>query len=413
MRPLIILFLLTSLSAFAQRNCGTVDYVNLKGANTFQINRQGSGQSNVASRDTISNEIITIPVVFHILYNNASQNISDAQVLSQLKVMNDDFRRMNNDASNTPNAFKTTSGDARIMFCLAQVDPKGLAQKGIIRKYTNRASFSVSDNMKYAASGGDDAWDSQKYLNIWVCNMQSNCIGFGTPPGGDPAVDGVVIQYDCFGTVGTLRPAYNKGRTATHEIGHWMGLRHIWGDDACGNDDVDDTPSQSGFNANCPVFPKMSACSPDNNGDMFMNFMDYTNDACMNMFTNGQKQKMRSCFAKGKARNSFLLSFACDSSLAQGASLPTSSSENQVADIKKSVSVFPNPVQDKVHFISLNGYELAGKTVRIFTMTGRQVFTQKMNIESNEVGVPMLSQGVYMLSIGEGTERVVIKIMKM
>ena len=412
MRPLIILFLLVSITASAQRNCGSVEYVNSKGASSFNMHRDNSGLNALSTRDTIRNEIITIPVVFHILYNSTSQNISDAQVMSQLNVMNDDFRRLNRDASNTPDAFKSAGADCRIMFCLAQVDPKGRPSKGIIRKYTSRSSFSVSDAMKSSVSGGSDTWDASKYLNVWVCNMQSNCIGFATPPGGQAEVDGVVIQYDCFGTMGTLRPAFNKGRTATHEIGHWMGLRHIWGDESCGSDEVDDTPSQSGYNYNCPVYPKRSNCSPDNNGDMFMNFMDYTNDGCMNMFTYGQKTKMRSCFAKGNARNSFLKSYACDSSLASGASLPAEETPAVETVKVKSVTVFPNPVQDKINLSALNGYDLNGKTVRLFNMAGRQVLTQKMNGQANQLSVPTLTQGIYMLVVGEGAEKVIIKIMK-
>ena len=170
MKSLLISCVLLSITTlgFAQRSCGSTEYARRMNYNVFssQVNL---GQTNPTSRDTFANEIITIPVVIHIIYNNSAQNISDAQVMSQLKALNEDFRRLNADASQTPEAFKSSAADCRIMFCLAQVNPRGAAQKGIVRKFTNRTSFSVDDDMKFSAAGGDDAWDSKKYLNIWVC----------------------------------------------------------------------------------------------------------------------------------------------------------------------------------------------------------------------------------------------------
>ena len=411
MKSLIIscIFLTITMGGIAQRACGSSEYAHrmhydLTAANT------SIGQSHQTSRDTFANEIITIPVVVHVIYNNATQNISDAQVMSQLKVLNEDFRRMNADAANTPEAFKPFAADSKIMFCLAQVNPRGVAQKGIVRKFTNRASFSVDDNMKFSAAGGDDAWDSKKYLNIWVCNMQSNSIGYATPPNSEADRDGIVIQYDCFGSVGTVRYPFNKGRTATHEIAHWLGISHIWGDNSCGNDGIDDTPKQSNYNSNCPSFPKMSTCSPNANGDMFMNFMDYTNDACMNMFTIGQKQKMRSVFAAGGARNSILNSFACDSSLATAAALPTTPTLEEKPE--PMVSIYPNPVQQYINFTTLNGYEIMGKTVNVFNQSGILLLSKTMNSTNDKIDVSSLRQGIYVVKIGDNSNKKVLKLIK-
>ncbi len=269
---LLILFFTGSLQLTAQRNCGTHEY-NVRNQHTVQISDQTS-PAGYHNRDTVANEIITIPVVVHVLYHTANQNITNSQILSQLKVLNEDFRRMNADKANTPDAFKSVAADAKIMFCLAQINPAGRPASGIVRKYTTKEYFTVDDAMKFSAAGGDDAWDNKKYLNIWVCNIQNNVLGYASNPGSQADKDGVVIQFDAFGNTGTLRPGFNKGRTATHEIAHWMGLKHIWGDNSCGDDGIGDTPQQSGYNNSCPSIPHMSNCSPDANGDMFMNFMD-------------------------------------------------------------------------------------------------------------------------------------------
>ena len=404
-----IILLLLAGSITAQRVC-------LTPANDSRINSLSTAKPNndseqsFTARDTVANEIITIPVVIHIIFNTAAQNISDAQVMSQLKVLNEDFRRLNADAVNTPAAFRNVAADTKIMFCLAQVDPRGRPTKGIIRRYTNKEYFLGDDGMKYTLAGGDDAWDSKKYLNIWVCNLFGRSLGYATPPGGQADKDGVVINFDVFGTVGNLRAPFNKGRTATHEIGHWMGLKHLWGDANCGSDDVEDTPSQANYNFNCPSFPHLSACSPNINGDMFMNFMDFTDDACMNMFTTGQKIKMRSLFAINRSKNSFLNSFACDSTLATGAPLP----DDTIPAVKPapSISVYPNPVQAYVNIAPVDGYELKGKTAVVFSMSGVKMIQKVLTNTNEKINMMSLPAGVYILSIGEGNERKITKLIK-
>ena len=393
----------------AQRVCGTGDYT-ARMAGSFTSRDNITELNNVITRDTVANEIITIPVVIHVLFNTGAQNISDAQVLSQIKALNDDFRRMNADAANTPAAFIPVAADTKIMFCLAQVDPQGRPTKGIIRRYTDKPHFLGDDAMKFTAAGGDDAWDSKKYLNIWVCNMFGRSLGYATPPGGQADKDGVVINFDVFGTIGSLRAPFNKGRTATHEVGHWMGLKHIWGDETCGNDEVSDTPQQSNYNYNCPSFPHMSTCSPDSNGDMYMNYMDFTNDDCMNMFTAGQKTRMRSLFALNHPKNSFLNSFACDSSLASGAPLPNDTIP--VAKPVPSVQVYPNPVQQYLNIQPLNGYEIAGKTAVIYNMAGVRMMQKSFTSSNDRFNLSALPAGVYILTIGQGADKKVIKIVK-
>lgn len=252
--------------------------------------------------------LVTIPVVVHVVYNSDAQNISDAQILSQIDILNKDYSRLNSDTANVPLMFKPVASGTGIQFCLAQRDPNGNASTGIVRKHTTQSTFTTDDAVKHASSGGDDAWDAAKYLNIWVCNLGGGLLGYAMFPGGDPAVDGVVILYTAFGNTGTAAAPYNLGRTATHEVGHWLNLYHIWGDADCGNDLVADTPTQQTSNFGCPSFPHIS-CS--NSGDMSMNYMDYTDDRCMYMFTAGQATRMRALFANGGVRASILNSDGC------------------------------------------------------------------------------------------------------
>lgn len=391
----------------AQRDCGTTSYT-LK---YFKPSTQRPSVISGHDRDTVPNEIITIPVVVHLLFNSAEQNITDEQIRSQIDVLNKDFRRLNADAINTPAVFKTAAADTRIMFCLAQVDPGGHATKGIVRKYTSKEFFLGDDGMKYSLAGGDDTWDCKKYLNIWVCSLFGRSLGYATIPGGPADVDGVVINYDVFGSTGFLRAPYNKGRTTTHEVGHWLGLKHLWGDTNCGSDDVNDTPSQLSYNFNCPSFPHVSSCSPNGNGDMFMNFMDFTDDACMNMFTQGQKMKMRSLFALNASRNSFLNSFACDSTLATGGPLPNDTLP--VAKPKPGVQLFPNPVQSILNIKPVNNYELTGKNCAIYNIQGRLVLQQTINSANVKMDLSSLVPGVYVLKIGIGADKQILKVIKL
>ena len=416
----IILLLISFIFIFnvntnAQRHCSSSEYAKLNKEVSY---REISGNtSNAAARDTFSNEVITIPVVIHVLYNTSAQNISDGQILSQLKALNDDFRRLNADAVNTPAAFKSFASDTRIEFCLAQVNPQGKPASGIIRKYTNKVGFSLDDAMKFSGLGGDDAWDTKSYLNIWVCNFSGQALGYSSFPGGQADKDGVVIQYDVFGTTSKVRPVFNKGRTTTHEVGHWLGLKHIWGDNSCGSDGIEDTPQQSGNNYNCPSFPHMSSCSPNANGDMFMNYMDYTNDDCMNLFTTGQAIKMRGLFSLNGRRNSFLNSVKCDSTLKSGGALPTEPAtkpatitENKPA---ADVQIYPNPVNQFLNLVAINGFELTGKFITLSNVSGSVVLQKRIASNTDKVNVSSLARGVYVLTITDGKDKKVLKLVKL
>ncbi len=264
---------------------------------------------------TGSRAVITIPVVIHIVGNAAVQAITTAQINAQMDRLNLDFRKLNTDISLVPSVWQSIAADYEIQFCLASRDPNGNATTGIIRKTVTATSFSTNDNVKRTANGGDDAWPVSSYLNLWVCNLSGGVLGYAQFPGGTAATDGVVITYTGFGTGGTAQAPYNKGRTATHEIGHWLNLYHIWGDDGSGcngSDNVGDTPNQGSEHYGCPSFPSIT-CSNAPNGDMWMNYMDYTDDACMYMFTTGQKTRSLALFNTGGSRAALLNSLGCQS----------------------------------------------------------------------------------------------------
>ena len=305
---LILLTILTTFSLSAQRNCGSMEVLeqqlaedpkragNLEAIEQHLLNLDANGTREVAG-------VVTIPVVVHVIYNNNTENISDAQILSQIQVLNDDFRRLNADADDV----WSQAADSEIEFCMAASDPSGNPTDGILRVPTSTTAFGTNDAMKSSSSGGSDAWPASDYLNMWVCDISGGILGYAQFPGGSPSTDGVVIDYQYFGTIGTASAPFDAGRTATHEVGHWMNLRHIWGDGGCNVDDfVGDTPSSNGANYGCDLGTE--ACG---SVDMVQNYMDYSDDACMNLYTEGQKNRMRALFESGGYRSSLLNSSAC------------------------------------------------------------------------------------------------------
>lgn len=245
---------------------------------------------------------IDIPVVVHVVWNVASENISDAQVSSQIDALNRDYGAQNADRATTPDCWKGLVTDAQIRFHLARVDPSGAATNGIKRAQTAKTGFDNDDSVKSSAQGGADAWPTDRYLNLWACTLGGGLLGYAQFPGGPPATDGVVILNAAFGTTGTATAPFNLGRTATHEVGHFLNLRHIWGDteDCTGNDYVADTPNAQLPNYDSPKFPHVS-CDNGPNGDMFMNYMDYVDDKVMVMFTAGQVVRMQAALDSARA----------------------------------------------------------------------------------------------------------------
>ena len=313
-----IFYSIPSFSQLVRRSCATHDVLQQQKRlypaiedNMERIERHTQAFLAMPQLKT-RNAAMTIPVVVHIVYRagNTIENITDEQIMSQLDVLNKDYRRLNSNYKITPSVFMPFSADCELEFKLAKRTPGGKSTTGIIRYSTDRkVSWGKSDEVKMPEKGGIAPWDASKYLNLYVCAIGGGVLGYSSMPGSLAAFDGVVIDYRYFGTVGTAVAPFNLGRTTTHEVGHWLNLRHTWGDSDCGNDLVNDTPVQLGPNYGCVVFPHIT-CNGDNKGDMFMNFMDYTDDACMSLFSLGQKARIDALFAFGGARASLLTSDA-------------------------------------------------------------------------------------------------------
>lgn len=255
-----------------------------------------------------------IPVVVHIIHNGTpigeGSNVPNSQIFEQLRILNEDFRRLNADANRTPAEFLPVAADSNIEFVLAKQDPDGLPTTGIIRLQGTKTTYSPDDANLI---GNLSQWNPEEYLNIWVVPLVSPYIGYASFPVSSlpglnftpfPVIsDGVTIDYRFLG-IGGNASASSRGRTATHEVGHYLGLRHIWGDGGCGVDDfVLDTPEQDNSNNICNANPSRFSCGTNN---MIQNYMDYTPDPCMNLFTKGQVERFNVVLANSPRRSTLV-----------------------------------------------------------------------------------------------------------
>lgn len=400
MKKIVLLIAcLGSLSMLAQRTCATdektqelINTVPGYAAHHQEMKNylRNTSQENLFNKPNAPQVVVTIPVVFHVLYKNATQNISDAQITSQLAVLNADYRKLNTDFNAVvPAAFRPLGADMEIAFCLATRTPTGAATTGITRKSV-ASSFSFDNN--YYAASGEPAWDPTKYLNVWIGKFTDNTLlGFAyLPDTAGSNFDGLCISYTAFGTTGTATAPFNKGRTATHEIGHYFGLDHPWGTDgsacnsAANSDGVADTPATNNPYYGCPTFPdNTNACTTTTNGSLFMDYMDYVDDACMALFTVGQKAIMQNTLAGPR------LSLITSNNGCNPLALEDFEAINAIA-------VYPNPVSN---YFQITSPLVAIDEVELFNSMGQLVSTQKLTGTNAQVDVSELAVGNYYLRI--------------
>jgi hypothetical protein len=285
-------------AALTKRGCASQDVLaaQLKADPSLAVrmNQIEAFTQNAILTNRLVNGKVEIPVVVNVLYRTTAENISLTQIQSQINVLNQDFNATNSDFNKVPSLFSGVKANVGITFVLDQV----------IRKSTTKTSWGTTDTMKKTTYGGIAPTSPTTKLNLWVCTIGGGILGYAQFPGGASSTDGVAIDSKYVGLSGTANAPFNLGRTGTHEVGHWMNLRHIWGDATCGSDIVSDTPTHNTANYGVPAYPHYSTCS-GTPVEMTMNYMDYTDDSGMYMFSNGQKSRMSAIFVSGGARASF------------------------------------------------------------------------------------------------------------
>lgn len=321
---LLLFFYFTSLAQNPDRKvaekCGTMQHLqkklqqNVELKNKFEQDRSRFNEmvaQKVTNRQTLRTEAtILIPIVFHIVMRNPGL-VTDAQIQAQLDTLNKDYAGSNGDSVKIPSYFKSLFGKSSIQFCLAKRTPDGDPTSGIVRVTTTDSSFSINDAVKYSSTNGDDSWNTDNYFNVWICALSGGVLGYSTfPNDGSPKEQGVVMDYRSL--PGGAFNAYNGGKTLIHEAGHYFNLYHIWGDDdgTCrGTDYVMDTPSQADASTGCPGGVVTDSCSPSSSGIMYQNYMDYSDDPCLVMFTTEQVARMQNALTT--YRSSLFTSNGC------------------------------------------------------------------------------------------------------
>src|SRR6266487_399199 len=397
---------------YAQRECRSFEYqqqliqndpslkTSRQAIEDFVFNKklnQGSSLARIAGVKTI-----TIPVIIHILYHYPGENISDDLVRSQIAALNRDYRKLNPDTTKIPGEFKSLAADCGIEFKLATVDSAGHASTGIIHKYTPVTRWTIDDKIKFSSEMGDDAWNANSYLNIWVGTIDLN--GYSSSPGDPANKDGIVISNTAFGI--TNSGNYGKGRTAVHEVGHWLGLRHLWGDADCGDDGIADTPKQETFTNGCPSEIRPS-CDNSPNGIMYMDYMDFTNDDCLVMFTEGQKQKMRTLFEPGGPRYSILSS--------NGLGVPTTE-QIPLQDTPPRwlhVKIYPDPAATELTVNLEFDERWVGKELQVINVSGQIEIKQTIISKIHKLDISKLKPGLYFIRAVKDGDRILERFVKL
>ncbi|MEZ5018401.1 MAG: zinc-dependent metalloprotease [Flavipsychrobacter sp.] len=440
---LVCSWLLISTGSIAQQKCGT-ELLAKRLAEKHpevlqQVEKIREGNTPQTAAQQKTNAQNPIPVVFHIVLNEQQQKqiggLAGIQqrIDSQLAVLNRDFNARNADTSLIPNAFKPFADNPNISFALARTAPDGSATNGYTINTTSQlgflpeggigSGFGFSD-AKYTTTGGKDVWDPSSYLNIWVINPINEAgsntllLGLAIPyyyVVGNYGVSmnemGVILHYRAFGRRVSPLDNYiasaDLGRTLTHEVGHMFYLFHIWGDDEgkCpfngGKDDgIYDTPMQAYSSNRCPSFPFTDGCTQSSPGIMYMNFMDYTDDVCVNMFTKGQVERMRNTIRQGEGMYP----------LTQHPELLVPPIGNTTTD--NNFTIYPNPSDDHINILFAKQTTNL-KSLHVVSLLGQVVATHKVEVQSSyyHFNLRSLQTGFYILVMDFGNEKKVTKIM--
>lgn len=424
---LLPLSVLLSLSVNAQHTtpvCGfdkVLDYYR-RADPSFQQRFDATFKESSRSAAKHTGTVYRIPVVFHVLYNNATQNLPDSVLLNQIQVLNGAYRHNHANVGNIRPIFQPFAADAEIEFYMADVDPQGNFTNGITRTHTdvsrfgdyvNDTSFKPLERIKKTADGGIDPWPSDRYLNIWVADMSDSTYklvvlyGYATPPTNPlpvnwqganwPALgDGVVLQYQIVGSNNPYSSMVNyigtEGRSAVHEVGHYLGLRHIWGDvagtsDTCGpngDDGINDTPLQgqeSNIAGSCSSYSNKNTCGAGTTGDlpdMWENYMDYSNDKCQAMFTAGQVSHMRNILTN------------------QRLSVTKSLDVKKYKFLEPSFSVYPQPASNTMYVNFYGDIE----NMQLRDMMGKTVLSfNNEAANAKQYDISGLPTGIYIITL--------------
>jgi Pregnancy-associated plasma protein-A/Secretion system C-terminal sorting domain len=368
---------------------------------------------------------VIIPVVVHVLYTPSGSNIpTDSDIDKQLEIVNKDFRqtaKISKHKADTAEGFANKYAmDMKIKFCLAKKDPSGNNTTGIIRKASTTLRWIANDNMKTDANGGSTAWNTEKYLNIWIVNMPDTISGYAQMPSGPTSTDGIVIDARYFGKKSGSNKAtpYKEGKTLTHLLGSYLNLYELWSETQyCGDDGVDDTPIHNAPNLSCPGYRHISTCD-GNPIEMTMNFMDNTNDACMYMFTYGQSRRMQACLVEGGIRYKLTLGETqCTptSNLAGGNVNALKRNDNVSNTPQTTIRIYPNPAQDIIN-LDIGSDTEGSVEVSVFNAQGQTQTTKQYNVQKGIQQQTILcndwSTGLYIIRLKINdtikTERLVI-----
>lgn len=401
------LLLLFVLCAKAQLNtCGHELIMSLfsEEANGQEIPEEvvsSQGVRGIINRITFRAEII-IPVIFHVVWLRPEENIPEEILVQQIQILNDDFNALNSNVHNIPDEFLPHVGNANIRFCLASEDPAGKPTKGIVRVKTNvpHVASPYVDSIFFTAKGGSDAWDTEKYLNVWVASTGSIAAGYASLPWFVPKNKvGVVIDPLNLIDFHSDDSLVWKKRVLVHEIGHYLGLDHLWGYDMYGrptctyDDGIEDTPRQRTPHRGCPEYPQITCES----SDMTMNFMNYTSDQCMYMFTKGQVARM----------HQILMLYYPD--LGRG-STPCIDLNTSRELERTSMNIWPNPAKTKSRiYVEFSKNVAEAGNVEVWDLYGRRIFRRFFILRNQmELELPYLSPGTYVLKIGSSLGKFIV-----